>query len=79
LRRLGDTLFQATENTAPLALTTAGLNGAGRVLAGALEASNVDVAEQFVRLIEGQRGFQASARVITASDELVAEALDLLR
>jgi flagellar hook protein FlgE len=56
-----------------------GLSGAaGEVVGGALENSNVDTAEQFVRLIEAQRGFQANARVITAQDEVLRETVNLV-
>ena len=48
---------------------------AGRVIGGNLERSNVDTAEQFVNLIEAQRGFQANSRVITTTDEILAEPL----
>ena len=51
---------------------------AGQVAGGALEGSNVSVAEEFVRLIEAQRGFQANARVITTTDEVLAELVNLL-
>jgi len=48
------------------------------VIGGALENSNVDTAEQFVRLIEAQRGYQASSRVISVEDEVLAEAVNLI-
>jgi len=53
-------------------------NPEGLRIGGALENSNVDTAEQFVRLIEAQRGFQANARVITTQDELLAEMVNLI-
>jgi len=49
------------------------------LLAGMLEMSNVDLGEQFSQLITSQRGFQANARIITASDEMVQTASGLLR
>jgi len=51
---------------------------AGVVIGGALEESNVDTAEEFVHLIEAQRGYQASARVISVQDELLNDAVNLL-
>ena len=48
-----------------------GRSSAGRVIGGALENSNVDTAEQFVLLIEAQRGYEANAKVITAENELL--------
>jgi flagellar hook protein FlgE len=44
-----------------------------------LEASNVDLADEFTKLIVAQRGFQANARVITTSDEVLQEAVNLKR
>jgi flagellar hook protein FlgE len=52
--------------------------GAGQVLGETLEASNVDTAEQFVHLIQAQRGFQANARVITVQDELLADIVNVV-
>jgi flagellar hook protein FlgE len=49
------------------------------VVSGSLEGSNVDVAEEFVRLIEAQRGFQANARVISTTDQVLAELVNLGR
>jgi flagellar hook protein FlgE len=46
---------------------------------GALEMSNVDLAEEFTGLIVAQRGFQANSRVITASDEILQDLVNLKR
>lgn len=51
----------------------------GKVVQGSLEASNVDLANEFTQLIIGQRGFQANARVITTSDEMLNELSNLRR
>jgi flagellar hook protein FlgE len=56
-----------------------GTNGAGRIQAGALEMSNVDLAGQFTSLITTQRAFQASARMISTSDDLLQEMVNLKR
>jgi flagellar hook protein FlgE len=56
-----------------------GTNGLGRVQAGALELSNVDLANEFASLITTQRGFQASARIITTSDEVLQELVNMKR
>ncbi|MCE1229937.1 MAG: flagellar hook protein FlgE [Firmicutes bacterium] len=53
--------------------------GRGVVLGGNLELSNVDVAEEFTKLIVAQRGYQANSRVVTTSDELLQETLNLKR
>lgn len=73
LERAGSGLFAVGGNSGQPVDTTAGSGGAGTIVSGALEGSNVDVAEEFVRLIEAQRGFQANARVISTSNEVLAE------
>jgi flagellar hook protein FlgE len=54
-------------------------NGAASVVAGALEMSNVDLAEEFTEMIVAQRGFQANTRIITTSDEILQELVNLKR
>lgn len=56
-----------------------GSNGLGGIRSGALEMSNVDLANEFASLITTQRGFQASARIITTSDEMLQEVVNLKR
>lgn len=79
LIRLGDTLFAESPNSDDAIVTTAGASGAGVIRPGSLENSNVDIAEEFVNLIQAQRGFQASSRVITTADEILAELIGILR
>ena len=56
-----------------------GTNGLGKIQSSALELSNVDLANEFANLISTQRGFQASARIITTSDEVLQELVNLKR
>lgn len=79
LQRLGDTLFAESPNSNDAILTSAGNAGSGNIVSGVLENSNVDIAEEFVRLIEAQRGYQANARVITTVDEILAELINIVR
>jgi flagellar hook protein FlgE len=58
---------------------TPGSGGRGSIKGEALEYSNVDMAEEFVNLIISQRSYQANTRVITTSDELYQEAINLKR
>jgi flagellar hook protein FlgE len=74
----GENVFTASANSGVAVLGAGGAQGAGDVIGGSLENSNVDTAEQFVRLIEAQRGFQANARVITTQDEVLAEIVNLI-
>jgi len=78
LVRRGSTLFEESPSSGVAQLQTPGGGRAGTIFGGALEASNVDVAEEFVRLIEAQRGFQANARVIRVSDELLQELVNIV-
>lgn len=79
LVRTGDTMFVESPNSDDAITTTAGAAGAGSVRAGQLENSNVDIAREFVNLIEAQRGFQANSRVITTTDEILAELMNIVR
>lgn len=78
LLEVGDNLFQETAASGDASVGAGGSAGRARVVSGALEESNVDAAEQTVRLIEAQRGFQANARVISVLDELLAEITNLI-
>ena len=55
----------------------AGTNGLGTLTPGALEMSNVDLAQEFTNMIKAQRGFQANSRVITTADEMLQELVNL--
>lgn len=57
----------------------AGTNGLGTIQSGTLEMSNVDLTTEFAELISTQRGFQANARIITTTDELLQEVVNLKR
>ncbi len=56
-----------------------GKNGAGKIVSGALEMSNVDLSEEFTEMIVAQRGFQANTKIITTSDEILQELVNLKR
>jgi flagellar hook protein FlgE len=79
LERAGNGLMRLSSNSGAALLATAGTGAAGSVVSGSLEGSNVDVAEEFVRLIEAQRGFQANARIISTTDQVLAELVNLGR
>ena len=73
LEDLGNNFWGETANSGLVQLSAGLFDGAGEVIGGALEQSNVDTTEQFVALIQAQRGFQASARVITTQDQILEE------
>lgn len=77
LERVGSSLFRLTGNSGDAVLTEAGSGQAGVIVSGALEGSNVDIAEEFIRLIEAQRSFQASARVVSTSSDVLADLVSI--
>jgi flagellar hook protein FlgE len=86
LVREGDGLFSGFDAAGKVggaglsaAQNTAGTNGLGQLQSGALELSNVDLTEEFSNIITTQRSFQAGARVVTVSDEILNEVVNLKR
>ncbi len=75
----GGNMFIESPNSGPVAVGPPGVGPNGQMNQGALEMSNVDLAEEFTNLITTQRGYQANARVITTSQEILAELLNLMR
>jgi flagellar hook protein FlgE len=79
LQRQDGQSYTAT-STSGLPLTNdAGTNGAGGIVTGSVEQSNVDIATQFTRLIVAQRAYSANAKMITTADELLQQTLDMKR
>jgi len=79
LGRAGESLFIDTRESGPAALGTAGSGGRGAVSSGAVETSNVDLAEEFVGLIQHQRSFSANSKTITTADEMLQELINIKR
>jgi flagellar hook protein FlgE len=79
LEKVGNTSFRASVNSGVPQLGTAGAGGRGALAGGTLEMSNVDLAQEFTNLIVAQRGFQANSKVITASDEILQDLVNLKR
>jgi len=79
LSKMGNNLYRESANSGLANIGNPGTGGRGTLVPGALEGANVDLAEEFTRLIVAQRGFQANARVITTSDEILQEAVNLKR
>ncbi len=77
LERAGGSLFTTTVNSGTIQLGTPGSGGRGTLAGGSLEMSNVDLSSEFTNLIVAQRGFQANARVITTSDQVLQELVNL--
>jgi flagellar hook protein FlgE len=75
LEKVGSNLFVVTANSGPWN----GVGETGEIMGGALEMSNVDLAQEFTEMITTQRGFQANSRTITVSDEMLQELVNLKR
>jgi flagellar hook protein FlgE len=80
LQKVGDNLFIPTTNSGDgKKALKAGSNGVGMLNPGTLEMSNVDLSREFTDMIVTQRGFQANSRIITTSDEMLQELVNLKR
>jgi flagellar hook protein FlgE len=79
LTSVGNNNFQLSAKTAAPAVGTPNTGGRGNVLSGALESSTVDVAHEFTNLITFQRSYEASAKVITTTDTLTQDTINLIR
>jgi flagellar hook protein FlgE len=77
LEKIGDSMYRSTVNSGLAQVGPAGSEGLGLITSGALEMSNVDLAQEFTNLVIAQRGFQANSRVITTSDEILQELVNL--
>ncbi len=77
LQRVGGNNFIATNNTGAETANIAGTNGLGTLIPGAIEMSNVDLAQEFTNMITAERGFQANSRVISTADEMLQELVNL--
>ena len=78
LQRISGNLFAASTNSGPENSGTPG-GQFGLTTAGALEMSNVDLAQTFTNMITAQRGFQANSRVISTADEMLQDLVNLKR
>jgi len=79
LERQGENLWTKTLNSGEPVYNRPGQGGMGKVESGALEQSNVDLANEFVKMINYQRAFQANSRTISTTDQMLAELINLKR
>ena len=79
LTKEGETKYSFSMNSGNPNIGEAGVGGRGKVQAGVLEMSNVDLAQEFTDMIITQRGFQANTRTIMTSDQMLQELLSLKR
>jgi len=77
LGRAGGNLWIPTRDSGEPAIGAAGEGGRGAIVAGSLEQSNVDIAEQFVEMITHQRAFSANSKTITTADQMLQELMTI--
>lgn len=78
LNKAGNNLYQVSNNSGQPNIGAPG-EGRGKLKGASLEMSNVDLAEEFTEMIVAQRGFQANTRIITTSDEILQELVNIKR
>lgn len=71
LMKMGKNLHSESSDSGQPIVGMANTSGLGKILSNSLELSNVDLAEQFVKMISSQRGFEANSKIITTTDQLL--------
>ena len=79
LQRLDGQAFMRTAESGEARVTDAASNGVGKLVTGAIERSNVDIASEFSKLILAQRAYTANTRIVTASDEMLQDTINMRR
>ncbi len=79
LYKVGSNLYRETRLSGDPITGKPGTNGLGSISPNSLEQSNVDIATEFVKMITTQRGFQANSKIITVTDQMLAELINLKR
>ena len=79
LQRLDGQAFMRTVESGEARVTDAASNGVGKLVTGSIERSNVDIASEFTKLIVAQRAYTANTRVVTTSDEMLQDTLNMRR
>ncbi|MGD9475043.1 MAG: flagellar hook-basal body complex protein [Eubacteriaceae bacterium] len=79
LNQSGNSYYQQANASGDAQIMGAGEGTAGTIVSGALEMSNVDLSREFTEMITAQRGFQANSRIVTVSDSILEELVNLKR
>ncbi len=79
LFKMGKNLFKETRKSGQAAIGKPGADGRGDVMAKSIELSNVDIADEFINLMNAQRNFQANTKTITTADQMLQEVLNIKR
>lgn len=75
----GGNLFRATRNSGERVTGKPGANGLGSIASNSLEQSNVDISNEFVKMITAQRGFQANSKIVTTVDTMLSDVIAMKR
>jgi flagellar hook protein FlgE len=79
LLKLGSNRYTSSLASGDPSVGVAGDGGRGSMAGGTLELSNVDMAAEFINMIVAQRGYQANSKIITTTDEILQESINLKR
>jgi flagellar hook protein FlgE len=79
LNSVGNNYYETSANSGDPLNTQAQSDGAGSIVGGSLEQSNVDTATEFVNLIQAQNGYAANARTISVADQMLTDLTNLIR
>ncbi|HUV49850.1 MAG TPA: flagellar hook-basal body complex protein [Anaerolineae bacterium] len=79
LKRMGKNLFGTTVDSGTAVVNKAGSAGMGDISPNSLEMSNTDIATEFINMITAQRAYQASAKIVTVTDQMMAELMNIKR
>ena len=79
LKKIGSSLFAATESSGNALVNKPGTGGLGKINPNSLEMSNTDIAKEFINMITAQKAYQANAKVITTTDQMLSELMNIKR
>lgn len=79
LTKIGKNQFKESKKSGEAAVGNPGIDGRGNVISKSIELSNVDLADEFINLMNAQRNFQANTKTITTSDQMLQEVLNIKR
>lgn len=79
LQRLDGQAFLRTVESGEARVTDVSTNGVGKLVTGSVERSNVDIAAEFSKLILAQRAYTSNTRIVTASDEMLQDTINMKR
>lgn len=79
LFKMGKNLFKETKKSGQAAIGKPQVDGRGQILAKSIELSNVDIADEFISMMNAQRNFQANTKTITTTDQMLQEVLNIKR